>query len=91
MPAGRRDKQPAVSALARTKQNRKDHAVSYRLEVSDATLEKPTIESLAAELRQLQQRLEDMKDLMELRAAVERNAGNPGTPWEQVRTELDID
>jgi hypothetical protein len=57
----------------------------------DAMLEKPTLESLAAEVRQLQQRLEDMEDLMELRAAVERNAGKPGTPWEQVKAELDLE
>ncbi len=54
------------------------------------TLEKPTLESLAVEVRRLQERLEDMEDLMELRAAVERNAGKPGTPWEQVKAELDL-
>ena len=59
--------------------------------MSNATLDKPTLESLAAEVRQLQERLEDMEDLMELRAAVERNAGKPGTPWEEVKTELDRD
>jgi hypothetical protein len=59
--------------------------------MSNAALEKPTLESLAVEVRRLQERLEDMEDLMELRAAVERNAGKPGTPWEQVKTELDLD
>ena len=59
--------------------------------MSDAALENPTLESLAAEVRQLKERLEDMEDLMELRAAVERNAGKPGAPWEQVKTELDLD
>jgi len=39
----------------------------------------------------IEERLEDMEDLMELRAAVERNAGKPGVPWEQVKTELEID
>jgi hypothetical protein len=59
--------------------------------VSDtATLEKPTLESLAVEVRRLQERFEDMEDLMELRAAVERNAGKPGTPWEQVKAELEL-
>jgi len=47
-------------------------------------------ESLAAEVRRLQERLEDMEDLMELRAGVERNAGKPGTPSEQVKSELDL-
>lgn len=55
-----------------------------------AILEKPTLESLAVEVRRLQARLEDMEDLMELRAAVERNAGKPGTPWEQVKADLDL-
>jgi hypothetical protein len=59
--------------------------------MSNATLEKPTMESLAVEVRRLRERLEDMEDLLELRAAVERNAGKPGTPWEQVRAELDLD
>jgi hypothetical protein len=60
--------------------------------MSDATaLEKPTLESLAAEVRRLQERLEDMEDLMELRAAVERNAGKPGTSWEQVKADLEQD
>ncbi len=57
--------------------------------MSNETLEKPTLESRAAEVRQLRERLEDMEDLLELRAAVERNAGKPGTPWEQVKQELE--
>lgn len=59
--------------------------------MSNATLEKPTLEFLAEEVRHLQERLEDMEDLMELRAAVERNAGKPGTPWEQVKAELGLE
>ena len=55
-----------------------------------ANMKKPTLESLAAEMRRLQERIEDMEDLMELRAAIERNAGKPGVPWEQVKTELDL-
>ena len=54
----------------------------------NATIEKPTLESLAAEIRQLQERIEDLEDLHELRAAVERNAGKPGIPWEQAKAEL---
>ena len=60
--------------------------------MSNATsLEKPTLESLAADMRRLQERIEDMEDLMELRGAIERNAGKPGVPWEQVKKELDLD
>jgi hypothetical protein len=32
-----------------------------------------------------------MEDLMELRAAVERNAGKPAIPWSEVTKELGID
>jgi hypothetical protein len=60
--------------------------------MSDAAItEKPTLESLAAAVRHLQERLEDMEELMELRAAVEENAGKPGVPWEQVKAELKLD
>ena len=60
--------------------------------MSDAfELEKPTLESLAAEVFRLQERMEDMEDLMELRAAVELNGSKPGIPWEQVKAELDLE
>jgi hypothetical protein len=60
--------------------------------MSDVSIaEKPTLESLAVAVRRLQERLEDMEDLIELRAAVERNAGKPGVPWEQVKAELELD
>jgi hypothetical protein len=59
--------------------------------MSDVSIaEKPTLESLAVAVRRLQERLEDMEDLMELRAAVERNAGKPGVPWEQVKADLNL-
>ena len=56
-----------------------------------ATTEKPTLESLAAEVRRLQERMEDMEDLMELRAAVERIAGKPGVPWAKAKADLDFE
>jgi hypothetical protein len=60
--------------------------------MSDVSIaEKPTLEGLAVAVRRLQERLEDMEDLLELRAAVERNAGKPGAPWDQVKAELDLD
>jgi len=52
---------------------------------------KLTLESLAEQMSRLQDRIEDMEDLIELRSAMERNAGKPGVPWEQVKAELDID
>jgi hypothetical protein len=58
------------------------------MRMNNATAEKPTVESLADEIRRLQERMEDMEDLLELRAAVERNAGKSGVPWEKVKTEV---
>jgi hypothetical protein len=55
-----------------------------------ATIRKPTLKSLAAEMRRLQERVEDIEDLIELRSAIELNSGKPGVPWEQVKTELDL-
>ena len=55
-----------------------------------ASLKKPTVKSLAAQMRRLQDRIEDMEDLIELRSAIERNAGKPGVPWEHVKAELDV-
>jgi TolA-binding protein len=52
---------------------------------------KPTLESLADQMRRLQERIEDMEDLIELRSAIERNGGKSGVPWEQAKAELDID
>jgi hypothetical protein len=56
-----------------------------------AGLKKPTLKSLATEMRRLQERIEDMEDLMELRGAIKRNAGKPGVPWERLKKELDLD
>ncbi|HUS36850.1 MAG TPA: hypothetical protein VM680_16000 [Verrucomicrobiae bacterium] len=56
-----------------------------------AALPKPTIESLAEEMRQLKERMEDLEDLLELRAAVERNEGKPGLPWHDAKRKLDLE
>jgi hypothetical protein len=61
---------------------------SKLMDDTTATLEKPTLESLALELQRVNERLQDMEDLMELRSAIERNAGKPGIPWEEVGAEL---
>jgi hypothetical protein len=53
-------------------------------------LKKPTLKSLAAEMRRLRERLEDVEDLIDLRSAIERNAGKPGQPWERVKAELNL-
>jgi len=51
----------------------------------------PSLQSLQKELIKLRERVEDLEDLYELREAVERNAGKPGIPWEQVKAELELD
>ena len=50
--------------------------------------DQPTIESLAAEIRKLQERVADLEDLNDLDEAIELNAGAPGVPWEAVKAEL---
>ncbi len=55
------------------------------------TLKKPTLASLATEMRRLRDRLEDVEDLIELRSAIGRNAGKPGIPWKKVKAELELD
>jgi len=59
--------------------------------MSGITLENPTLELLATEIRRLQERLEDVEDLMELRDAIVENGDKPLIPWEQVKAELDLD
>ena len=58
--------------------------------MSNSPMTKPTLESLAEEVRQLKERLEDLEDLLELRAAISRNAGKPGTAWDDIKEELGL-
>jgi len=58
---------------------------------STSSLKKPTLKSLAAEMQRLQERIEDMEDLIELRTAVQRNKGKPGVPLLQVKADLEHD
>ncbi|MBV9008132.1 MAG: hypothetical protein JO354_03050 [Verrucomicrobia bacterium] len=60
--------------------------------MSNPRLQKrPTLESLAAQMRKLHQRIENIEDMIELRSAVERNGGKPGVCWEQVKRELELE
>ena len=58
---------------------------------ASTTPKKLTLKSLADQMRRLQERIEDMEDLIELRSAIHRNAGKPGVQWEQVKAELELD
>jgi hypothetical protein len=59
--------------------------------MNSALPETPTLESLAKEMQDLRDRMEDLEDLLELRAAVERNAGKPGAAWQEAKAKLEID
>jgi hypothetical protein len=42
-------------------------------------------------MTQLRARVEELEDLRDLNAAIARNKGKPGIPWEQAKKELGID
>jgi hypothetical protein len=48
----------------------------------------PTLESLAAEIRKLQERVADLEDVNDLDEAISNNAGASGVPWDQVKAEF---
>jgi len=39
-------------------------------------------------MARLRSRVEELEDLRDLNAAVARNQGNPGVPWEKAKAEL---
>ena len=62
------------------------------MHMSEATaLPKPTVESLAEEMRLLRERMEDLEDLLELRGAVERNGTKPGISWDDAKRQLELE
>jgi hypothetical protein len=50
----------------------------------------PTVRQLHSELQRLRRRVEDLEDLRDLNAAIERNAHKPGIPWSEVKKELGL-
>jgi hypothetical protein len=42
------------------------------------------------EVTRLRSRVEDLEDLRELNDAIARNAGKPGIPWDQAKSELGL-
>jgi cell division protein FtsB len=55
-----------------------------------AKFRRVTLRQLSAEVIRLRKRVEDLEDLRDLNEAIARNKGKPGTPWEQVRKELEL-
>jgi hypothetical protein len=51
---------------------------------------RPTVRQLHSELLRLRRRVEDLEDLRDLNAAIERNADKPGVPWSEVKKELGL-
>jgi hypothetical protein len=51
---------------------------------------RPTVRQLHSELERLRRRVEDLEDLRDLNAAIERNADKPGVPWNEVKRELEL-
>ncbi len=49
-----------------------------------------TVKQLHRELRRLRGRVEDLEDLRDLDAAIKRNAGKPGIPWQEAKKELGL-
>ena len=45
---------------------------------------------LHKELRRLRIRVEDLEDLRDLNAAIERNAGKPGITWDRAKKEMGL-
>jgi hypothetical protein len=51
---------------------------------------RPTVRELHSELERLRRRVEDLEDLRDLNAAIERNGDKPGVPWSEVKEELGL-
>ena len=49
-----------------------------------------TIGQIHQELRRLRNRVEDLEDLRDLKAAIKRNAGKPGIPWTEAKKEVGL-
>ncbi len=50
---------------------------------------RPRVLQIHEEVR-LRKRVEDLEDLRDLNASIDRNAGKPGIPWEQAKKELGL-
>jgi len=49
-----------------------------------------TLRQLSEGVIRLRKRVEDLEDLSDLNEAIARDEGKPGTPWEQVKKELEL-
>ena len=51
---------------------------------------KTTLRGLSHEVAKLRERVEELEDLRDLNAAIARNKGKPGIPWEKARADLGL-
>ncbi len=49
------------------------------------------LEALTKTVERLQERVEDLEDLRDLQVAIAENGKEPLIPWDQAKTELDLD
>jgi hypothetical protein len=49
------------------------------------------VEALTKTVERLQERVEDLEDLRDLQTAIVENGNEPLIPWEQAKTDLDLD
>jgi hypothetical protein len=49
------------------------------------------VEALSKTVERLQERVEDLEDLRDLKAAIAENGDEPLLPWEEARAELELD
>ena len=52
---------------------------------------RPTLRGLSHEVARLRERVEELEDLRDLNAAVVRNGGKHGVPWEKAKAALGLD
>jgi len=53
-------------------------------------MKKVTKRKLHDELQRLRRRIQDLEDLRDLNAAMARNNGKAGIPWDQVKKEIGL-
>lgn len=53
-------------------------------------IRKPTLRGLSDEVARLRQRVDELEDLRDLNAAIARNVGKPGIPWDKAKTTLGL-
>jgi len=51
---------------------------------------RPTLQSLSQQMARLRSRVEELEDLRDLNAAVARNQGKPGVPWDKAKAALGL-